>query len=307
MSIACVRREYYVQLPAQLGINDEAVDPGSYTLGSSRKHSDRFRKPLLKRKTMFIFWGRKAVFTKLGHVADFCSICRDQRSFLIQRVGSVGHLYYISFGEGELVGYQRTCQVCKTKSQTEPTKYASISKDDLPLDELTQKTYPNLEEVFRERTKLEERIRNAPHLLTKEERHAQIRQAFIQLSPKVEKRFSATHIDKEIALSIFGALALLVLGPSIMHSVLPDEDGIVLVTFVILGISLITWQIALAGGRFMERKIIPALAANLAPLQPKQSEIQSVADELKHMRHKIGSKINVEILIGAVSKFKTSA
>lgn len=250
---------------------------------------------------MLIFWGRKAVIRKLGHVADFCPICRDQRAFTVQRVGSASHVYYISFGEGELVGYQRTCQTCNTAFRTEPTSYAEISKHDLPLDELKRKTYPNLDEVFRERIELEERIKNAPHSLSKEERHALIRQAFTLLSPKVEKRFSATHIDKEVGLSMVAAIALLIAGPATMHSALPDDEGIVLLTFLILGLSLVAWQIVLSGRRFMNRQIVPVLAANLAPLQPRQTEIQSVINELKQLRHKIGSKTNVEVLMGAVA------
>lgn len=255
---------------------------------------------------MFIFWGRKAVIRKLGHVADFCPICRDQRAFTVQRVGSASHVYYISFGEGELVGYQRTCQTCNTAFQAEPTSYASISKHDLPLDELKRKTYPNLDEVLRERMTLEERIRSAPHSLSQEERHTLIRQAFTLLSPKVEKRFSATHIDKEVGLSMVAAIFLLVAGPAIMHSALPDNEGTVLLTFLILGLSLVAWQIVLSGRRFMNRQIIPVLATNLAPLQPRQAEIQSVTNELKQLRHKIGSKTDVEVLMGAVSTARKS-
>lgn len=256
---------------------------------------------------MFIFWGRKAVFRKLGHVADFCPICRQTRAFTVQRIGSASHVYYISFGEGELVGYQRTCQTCKTAFQAEPTSYASISKQDLPLDELKRKTYPNLDEVLRERIELEERVKNAPHSLSKEERHALIRQAFTLLSPKVEKRFSATHIDKEVGLSMVGAIALLIVGPASLHSALPEDQGAVLLTFLVLGLSLVAWQIVLSGSRFMTRQIIPVLAANLAPLQPRQNEIQSVANELKQLRHKIGSKINVEVLMNAVATTRKSA
>lgn len=253
---------------------------------------------------MFIFWGRKAVVRKLGHVADFCPICRDQRAFAVERVGSAGHVYYISFGDGELVGFQRTCQTCHTTLQAEPTVYTALSKQALPLDELKRRTYPNLDEVLRERMALEDTIKTAPHSLSMEDRHALIRQAFTLLSPKVEKRFSQTHIDKEVGLSIVAAIGLMILGPASLHALLPDDEEVVLFAFMALGLVLVVWQAMLSGRRFMARQIIPLLASTLSPLQPRQSEIQSVADELKQLRHKIGAKTNVGALMDALAGAK---
>jgi len=41
---------------------------------------------------MFIVWGKKIVYRKLGFVADFCPICRGPRAFELKRVGSASHL-----------------------------------------------------------------------------------------------------------------------------------------------------------------------------------------------------------------------
>ena len=75
---------------------------------------------------MFIVWGRKLVYRKLGHVADFCPICRKPRPFALQRIGSAGHVYYVSVSQGELVGFERTCLKCHTVYNAEPTHYAKV-------------------------------------------------------------------------------------------------------------------------------------------------------------------------------------
>jgi hypothetical protein len=240
---------------------------------------------------MFIIWGRKLVYRKLGHVADFCPICRVPRPFALKRVGSAGHVYYISTGEGELVGYERTCQDCGTSLQTEPTAYASIAKNTAPLAELTRQTYPNLDQVLGERLALEEKVRHAPSSLSREERHALIRSPFLILSPKVEKRFASTHIDKEIGFALIGAVALLIVGPALGRAVVPDSEGAVLLTSLSMGVLMVLWQGIGAGGRFMRREITPVLARCLAPLRPSDDELKTVLAELKQLRHKMGSKL----------------
>ena len=97
---------------------------------------------------MFIVWGKKIVYRKVGHVADFCPICRKVQPFELKRVGSAGHVYYVSVGEGELVGYERTCKECGTVFRAEPTTYASVSKTLAPLADLVRQTYPNIEHII---------------------------------------------------------------------------------------------------------------------------------------------------------------
>lgn len=251
---------------------------------------------------MFIIWGRKLVYRKLGHVADFCPICRVPRPFALKRVGSAGHVYYISTGEGELVGYERTCQDCGTSLQTEPTAYASIAKNTAPLAELTRQTFPNLDQVLGERLALEEKVRHAPSSLSREERHALIRSPFLILSPKVEKRFASTHIDKEIGFALIGAVALLIVGPALGRVVAPDSEGAVLLTSLSMGFLMVLWQGIGAGKRFMRRQITPVLAKCLFPLRPSDEELKSVLAELKQLRHKMGSKLKLADLRAQLSK-----
>jgi hypothetical protein len=250
---------------------------------------------------MFIIWGKKLVYRKLGHVADFCPICRTPKPFTLKRVGSAGHVYYISSGQGELVGYERTCQECGTSLQTEPTTYASISKNTVPLAELTRQTFPNLDQMLEARLALEEKVQHAPSSLSQEERYALIRSPFLILSPKVEKRFASTHIDKEIGFALIGALVLMMAGPALGHILAPDSEGAVLLTSLSLGFLMVVWQGIGAGGRFMRRQIVPVLAKCLLPLRPSDDELKSVLAELKQLRHKMGSKLKLADLRAQLS------
>src|SRR6185436_5117204 len=42
---------------------------------------------------MFIVWGKTIKRRKQGFVADYCSVCRDLRTFQVKRIGSASHVY----------------------------------------------------------------------------------------------------------------------------------------------------------------------------------------------------------------------
>jgi hypothetical protein len=240
---------------------------------------------------MFIVWGKKIVYRKLGFVADFCPICRGPRAFELKRVGSASHVYYITAGEGELVGYERVCQECGTALNAEPAAYASVSKVLAPVPELVKQTFPAMQQVLQERLALEEKVQHAPALLSQEERRALIRSPFVLLSPKVEKRFSSTHIDKEVAMSLVAALLLLMFGPALVAAVAPDSSDLAVLVSLAVGVVLVGWQVALSGRRFMRRQVVPVLARSLRPLRPSEQELKTVLDELRTVRNKMGTKL----------------
>ena len=67
---------------------------------------------------MFVVWGTKIKRKKVGRVADFCPMCRGLSVFELRRVGEASHVYYISFGQGTLLGYDITCETCATPAET---------------------------------------------------------------------------------------------------------------------------------------------------------------------------------------------
>ena len=239
----------------------------------------------------FIIWGKKTVYRRLGYVADFCPMCRAARPFALNRVGSASHVYYLSFGEGALVGHERSCQDCGTAFKAEPSTYTTLSRELLPLPELQRATFPGLEAAQAPRLALEDRIRHSPALLSGDERRALLREPFLFLSPRVERRFAATHIDKETGAAIVAFLVLLVAGPVVTRRLPPGVGGWVLLALVLAGLALVVWQFVVAGRRFMRRQVLPVLAKALGPLQPREAELAAVLAELKQQGHKIGKRV----------------
>jgi len=250
---------------------------------------------------MFIVWGKKLVHRKLGHVADFCPICRKPRAFVLRRVGSAGHLYYVTVSQGELVGYERTCVQCGTAFNAEPTHYATVAPKLLPLPELARQTFPDLEQAWKDRLDLERQLRSDPHALHADDRKALIRSPFLLLSPKVEKRFASTHFDKEVGIAALAALGLMIAGPATVRAVAPDAADLAVLVCMALGVLLVIVQIALAGGRFMRREVLPVLAKCLRPLQPTRGELEAVLAELKTLRHQMATKLKLPELVAQIA------
>ncbi|WP_175985134.1 hypothetical protein [Burkholderia sp. BCC0506] len=250
---------------------------------------------------MFVFWGRKLVYRKQGYVADFCPICRTPRTFELQRVGSAGHVYNISVGEGRLVGYQRTCQTCRTPVKSELSTYASVSPKPAPLPELTAQTFPNLESAWRDRLVLEERVRTALPSLQPDERQALIRDPFVVLSTKVERYFASSRINWRDILAIFVAFAVAIIGSVTVGMIAPGATTYGIYFFIALGVLIVVRQIKATGRRYMVKQIVPPLASALAPLQPTREEIDSAFRELRLSQPRIAGKLPMEALLSKLS------
>ena len=246
---------------------------------------------------MFIVWGKKHVYRKIGYVADFCPLCRGIKGFLLKRVGLAGHIYYITAGQGDLVGYQRTCEDCKTIFNADANKYASLSKKATSLDELQRQTYPALSTVLAERLELEEKVKNSPAFLSHSERQELIHAPFILLSPKVERQFASIQVDKETGFSMLGVIAFFMLVPGLVQNYFPKYAEQSLLTFIAFSVLFLGWQFMTAGRRFMRRQIIPLLAKAIRPLHPTEAEMRSILNEMRKQKHKIGSKLKLNELI----------
>ena len=163
---------------------------------------------------MFIFWGTKAVTRKLGYVADFCPICREIRGFQVNRIGMAGHLYGVSFGQGQLAGHQKTCLPCGVELKADAAIYKDIPKklQDAGTTQLISSTFPNIRQYYADRLSLEDQLTRQPSQIDVQTRLALIKEPFLLLAPIVEKRFSAVHIDRYVGaalvLTIVAAVAV---------------------------------------------------------------------------------------------------
>jgi hypothetical protein len=250
---------------------------------------------------MIFIWGKKLVYSKLGYVADFCPICRTPQAFEVQTIGVASHVYYISFGKGALTGYQRKCYQCGVTLDAKPTNYATIVDHLRPLPQLIMSTFPNLITAYQAVLALEERVLAAPSSLTAHERRALIRNPLILMSPKVEKRYAATHIDLQTVITFFGVLLAIFATVALAERIAPPYVPQAATIMSVIGVVLIGWQVSLSNRRFIRRHVIPVLAKSLRPLNPSEEELNAALAELAKLRHKIGRKLSTRDLMGALA------
>jgi hypothetical protein len=243
---------------------------------------------------LFIVWGKTIKRQKLGFVADYCGICRDLRAFQVKRVGSSSHVYYVSFGQGDLVGYERTCQTCNTAFDAVPDTYSGMAKESRAGNELISETFPNYYTVYRELIERERKVRDTPSLLTPAERRARLREPFRVLAPIVQQKLSSTQIDGRVWIAIAAFVPLLWATGSLVKLFAGADENTATRWALIamtLGAGLIVSQLITSSRRYVLRNAVPQLVRALAPLRPSEAEIADILQELKQYKLKLGSKL----------------
>ena len=245
---------------------------------------------------MIFIWGRKRVERKLGKVADFCPICRGIRSFELTRVGMAGHIYYVSFSEGALVGHIITCDDCRVILSAEPTRYSCPQKDNNhDLESLVPFSFPTLKSVYGDRLEIEEQLKRAPGSISGELRNDFLIEPFEMLDYQVEARFAnSSELDRPAGLGCLGTVLVgggLFFGSAALRGPAQDKMLLAAVILVVMGTVYTFVQIHLAPKRFVKVKIAPVLAQALEPLQPTQAEIEDCVKRCASLGLKIGSSV----------------
>ena len=249
----------------------------------------------------FIIWGTKRTLTRLGYVADFCPICRQTRPFSVSRVGSAGHIYYISLGEGELVGYSSECQTCRLNLSANPNLYQTVSKSLPPdLTSLIQGTFPNLNQHHQNRLEVEEQIKRNPRSLSADTRNALIEEPFHLLSPLVEARLSGqTRIDRESGFGCLFTIVMFVMLCMLVSSIPDWLSGLGLLV-ILGGVVYTIIQLVLSNQRYLQRDVVPLLANCLRPLSPSLDELQACLNKLAILKQRLGRRLKAQQLLAAI-------
>jgi len=242
---------------------------------------------------MFIIWGTKRVERNQGVVADFCPICREIRSFQLKRVGMASHVYYLSFGEGKLEGFEIRCETCGVRLGVEPTRYVATSKGSpVNLEALARDTFPRLREVYANRLELEAKLRRSRSALSAEERQDFLIEPFALLNPLVEARqANSTEMDKPSSLGCLGTL--LVAGGVFSGSMALKgraQDRMLLAALILFAVGTVYTfvQMHLGPKRFVRAKILPSLVQSLRPLEPTREELTACIERCKTLGMRIG-------------------
>jgi hypothetical protein len=253
----------------------------------------------------FVIWGTRRILTKLGYVADFCPICRQNRPFSVFRVGKAAHLYFISFGNGNLVGHLAECQTCHSDLSVNPNLYQTISKNSsAELKSLIQETFPSITQHYQERLEVEEDIRRNPRLLSAETRANLIEEPFLIFSPAVEAQLSSDmHFDREGGFACLFTIVVLILLTSFLSSI-PDELVGWGFLIVFSGFIYTIVQLFLANQRYLQRKVVPLLVRCLKPLNPSLDELQTCLDKLATQKLRLGRRLKAQQLITAIENLR---
>ena len=243
---------------------------------------------------MFFILGTKTFYRKVGYVADFCPICRSPQPFQIRRIGLASHLYYLPVSQGKLIGYDRTCQQCKTLSTTDFSRYhQALKRSPASLDELIAQTFPTLRTYYSTRLALEQRVQQSALFLSADERHNLICEVFDCLAPIVQKRFTSVTCDWQTGVALLFVIFVFAFLAPYWHLYLPpDISQVPLRVAIAASLIALIWQLSVSKFRFMRQKILSRLATALMPLQPTKQEIERVLNELAASNMKIGKKVN---------------
>jgi hypothetical protein len=247
---------------------------------------------------MFILWGRKRVVRKVGHVADFCPMCRTERCFTVKRIGMAGHVYYISLTEGTLVAFHKSCDVCDIALNANPDRYVVLSPKKADLATLKTRTFPQLDEVHRERLALERTVESNPATLTPEIRRALIREPLYLLAPIAEARLGSSHLDREAGIALVISLLAIAFAYPLFDKILPESlVAPAVLAIVVTGLLATGFYTFRSRYRYLERMVYPALARSLAPLQPTTQELEVALSNLSLRSKVVAKRIRVPDLL----------
>jgi len=233
-------------------------------------------------------------------VAEYCPICREPRPFRIHRVGEVGHLYFLSIGDGRLLGHEALCTSCGLVLQVEAQDYrAVVTEEDADLAALEKETAPDLRVRHAARFAIEERVRAGQ--LTPEERRDLIRDPFHFVNGMVELQKREEKLTPGARFLFWGSVGLLL--ASIPFLAGPDPERHDLIGKALLGVALLgflvtLWNKATAVHTFVRDRIEPMVARSLAPLDPTREELAEALGRLRQMGMLAGKKLDADRIRG---------
>lgn len=245
---------------------------------------------------MFIVWGTKQRYPKIGFAADFCPICRDFREFRLHEVRVVSHVYYVPLGKGKPAGFRVDCPDCGVRMYQDELGFEDTTPSpSSSIDESISVTNPGIREIYSNRMVIEKELASGALPEDPEIRSALLFEPFEALAPEMARGTAETRIDLPSSLgclgtitaAIFAGFAIPFLAKTFRGGPAAEET----VIFVILGVGLVggvytLWQLHFSARRWLEKRIIPKLNRALAPLRPTTAEIEEII--AFHRQHEVG-------------------
>ncbi len=259
---------------------------------------------------MLIIWGTKVTRTRLGRVADYCMYCREAQPLSIYTLRSVGHLYYIPLGRGEVIGHVGRCTACRHEQTVDPSDYqATIQDTKATLEELVDQTNPDLPERIGQY--LAEIDRARAGLSAEEDRQRLLVEPFLVVAPEAEVRAGAMQLDlwSVLVFPVFLAIPCLASLLGVMLDGLlgtrgDQAFGWSIVAGLLIGITLLLYVLGTEPRRYARRKYLPMIARSLADLDATEEEIDWALSQLRERKLKVGQLLKPAQVVARVQKHR---
>ena len=246
---------------------------------------------------MIVVWETDIKRRRIGRVADFCPVCRKLRVQEMLRIGAAGHLYYIWFGKGKLVGHELICSTCHVTRETDIDQCESVSFDPDPdLAQLERETFPTWREVWmprRERARQLEAGRLSP-----DERQRLIQDLFFLLDDALERQYEVRPFSprgKKVATATVAYFLLFVAASFLLNGFLRGGDSgdltLLVLAPLISGFFATLYFMCTRHSWYMRHRLRPQVARALRPLQPTHEELGVALEEMKRLSLRIGKKL----------------
>jgi hypothetical protein len=246
---------------------------------------------------MLFVWGKKIKRKRQGYAVDFCPYCRDFRRMTISRVGSAGHVYFISLGKGEHVRSEAVCLDCKGMQLVDASKYLEIVKKKREASEygkLMIRSNPEIEQTMSERLAIEKQVREDPSKLAPEVRTKLLTEPIHESAATGEDIVNGgIYFDWHLSTAAIGTVLATTAAFHILDAFDKMEEdwgyNTMLGVGAVGGIICIILAIG-SKGRRVRRILNPLLRKALRPLNPHVEELKGILQNYntlavgKHLR-----------------------
>jgi hypothetical protein len=232
-------------------------------------------------------------------VAELCHRCRDIRAATVSELVQYHHVYFIPVGSKKSMGFEIVCSGCRCTILAKEHPYIGfVPKDPGDIGALVEMTNPGAVERLQARIELDERI--ASGTASREDRITAINEAFMAMGLPHQVRLHGIFPTTALCLigvPVFGAAW------AIAANVPPKPDPSLVYSLAIgmfLSLICFIYSATTVKGRFVRRKILPALAAELAPIRPDVGELAESREVLKKNKLSLANYVRPEALVAAI-------
>ena len=238
---------------------------------------------------MFFIWGTRHTSKKLGFVAEECPRCQEVRCVKVNRLGMAGHIFFVSFSSGNLVGFAAECQQCNGVFDVLPMNYARMERSKkMPMDALVAATHPRLEPN-------NVQAQEASH------RSAELRDPFVRFGASLQDRYrNGKRFDMLSGLTLLATFFVPIPLGLFAASVFPSaQNPLMLAGLMLFPVGLVATSVFMyrEPRRFFDRQLRNELVKNLKPLNASQTELDACLGSLKKYGYRIQKFVTAEGLL----------